>query len=351
MTDPTAADPAEPTGHTIDGTPWEEARPPHLPDPVVHAARRVPLASLAFLAIAVLLAVWTLTRFMAGIDLSISSVVGLAQQTILTVAPALFGAALFARHPDARSADARLVFGVVLLVVVTILGLASGFLGDLFSSAGDELGLGPTPAGVGLRAFRGALTAFALVYVARGLLDARAYEDDGGAPRRTRLLAILAIAGIVAEVLILLDWIRRGEVELSGTLFLADTVAAIVSLALVLGAQAYLVATTWTGASSSERPTAAWRWAAIGWGAIFGAELISILVSVVAALVPPADPAGSVPYMRAFEVGGWIGILGWLAAIAAFVLGLPREAAGAFEADADDPAEPPNAGPLLDGEA
>ena len=35
MTD-TATDqlPDEPTGTTIDGTPWEEARPPHLPDTV-----------------------------------------------------------------------------------------------------------------------------------------------------------------------------------------------------------------------------------------------------------------------------------------------------------------------------
>ena len=273
---------------------------------------------------------------MGGIDFTISSVVGVVQQTILTVAPALFGAALFARHPDARSTDARLVFGIGLLVVVTILGLASGFIGDLFSNAGDDLGLGPTPAGVGLRALRGLLTAFALVYVARGLLDARTYEDDPGAPRRTRLLAMLAIAGIVVEVLILLDWIRRGEVDLSGTLFLADFVVAIISLALVLSAQAYLVATSWTGARSSERPTAAWRWAAIGWGAIFIAELVSILVSLVAALLPPADLAGSLPYTRAFEVGGWVSTLGWVAAIWAFVLGLPRLATGETVDDGDE---------------
>ena len=53
MTDPTATDRTEPTGHTIDGTPWEEPRPPHLPDPVVHVARRIPLAAWAFLAIAI----------------------------------------------------------------------------------------------------------------------------------------------------------------------------------------------------------------------------------------------------------------------------------------------------------
>ena len=157
----------------------------------------------------------------------------------------------------------------------------------------DDLGLGPPPAGVGLRALRGLLTAFALVYVARGLLDARAYEDDPGAPRRTRLLAIVAIAGIALDVVLMLDWIRRGQVDLSGTLFLADIVAAIISLALVLGAQAYLVATSWTGARSGERPTAAWRWAAIGWGAIFAPSSSRCLVSLVAALLPPADLAGS----------------------------------------------------------
>ncbi len=39
MTD-TMADqlPDEPTGTTIDGTPWDEARPPHLPDTVTRPA-------------------------------------------------------------------------------------------------------------------------------------------------------------------------------------------------------------------------------------------------------------------------------------------------------------------------
>ena len=342
-------EPAEPTGHTIDGTPWEEPRPPHLPDPVVHVAGRIPLASWAFLALAVLLAVWDLSRRAAGIDVSISSAVGVVQQTIVTTAPAIFGAALFARHPDARSADARLVFGIALLIVVTILGLASGFLGDLFTVAGDDFSLGPSPASVGLRALRGMLTAFALAYVARGLLDARVWEDDRGAPRRGRLLAMLAIVGITIEVVVVIDWIRRGQVELSGTLFPADLVVGVIAGALVLGAQAYLVATSWTGWRSGERPVAAWRWASIGWGAIFAAELLSLIVSVVSYLAPPTDLAGSEPYMRAFEVGGWLSTFGWVAAICAFALGLPRPATGADDDDADRDgaeAEPSAAGPV-----
>ncbi len=120
----------------------------------------------------------------------------------------------------------------------------------------------------------------------------------------------------------------------------------IIALALVLGAQAYLVATSWTGARSGERPAAAWRWAAIGWGAIFAAELIVDLVSVVSALAPPSDLAGSEPYMRAFEVGGWVSTIRVgrrdrrRSCLACRAL-----AAGEIEDDADDVAARPAAEP------
>ncbi len=50
MTDTTADPlPDEPSGATIDGTPWEEPRPPHLPDTVTSTITGTPVPTFLFL--------------------------------------------------------------------------------------------------------------------------------------------------------------------------------------------------------------------------------------------------------------------------------------------------------------
>lgn len=340
-------DPSEPTGHTVDGTPWEEPRPPHLPDPVVAVSRRVPLASWVFLAIAAILVAWDL-RGIVDAAVTPTWIASLAMGLIYTTAPALFGAALFARHPRAFASDPRIVFGIILLVVAALWPILETMFGDtLVSSDPDAFG-GQSQLGLGLALLGGLLQVFGIVYVVRGLLDARSNDDDERA--RTRQLALLAIAvaGIVIELVLIGVAIRRGDIDTSAPTFVASSVVSIVVQSLLLLAWAYFVATSWNGAGAKEQPVAAWRAAAMGSALVLSSTLLVLAISVVfTVLRPTVDEGASWPVNIGYWIVGLASTLGYLAIFAAFAAGLP----GVDDVVEDDEREPddvsPEAGPGL----
>ena len=91
---------AEPRGHTIDGTPWEEPRPPHLPDRLTSISPWV----LPFLVVVVfqLWLFWLDQPF--GTDPRSPLEYWLdTRYQFAEIAGSLIGLALFLRHPDART--------------------------------------------------------------------------------------------------------------------------------------------------------------------------------------------------------------------------------------------------------
>lgn len=314
----------EPTGQTIDGTPWEEPRGPHLPDPVVDVSRRVPAAAWVFIALALATLAWEVRDWLGALSgVDAHSVAVLAVAVVPPVATCLFGAALFIRHPRARSTDARIVFGIVLLVLVEAVEVVA-FLTDriLLSSGldGEFSGLGPI--GISFATLGGLLRAFGLVYIARGLLESREYDDDRWARPRLVLLAAIGLIGVATLWLGYAVPISRGSIDL-------DTNGGVIGVAAILGsislgflAYTYLTATATTGAASGERPARAWWLAALGAWSILLATLVLYTLTAYALTNPPAD-GQSDGYLRLSEIAGYVVGIGFLLVLAAFALGLP----------------------------
>jgi hypothetical protein len=325
--DPTG-DPPEPTGYTADGTPWEEARGPHLPDPMTRTAASVPLLAWLFLVIAVLLALSSI----ADRSLSPSGIAGGAMDAIRAAAPALFGAGLFFRHPRAVRTDPQLVFGIVLLGVAGGWSILQRWLGpELLYSADD---FSPTPFALGLFTLAVSLGLFGIGYIALGLADARAYEDAPGTSRGTRMIILVVALSIVTELALGARSFVQGGVE-SGGLTLAANLIALAYQVLLLAAWGFLAATALVGARSSERPTRAWRSAALGALLVLAYHVLYAVASVWFTAFPVTDGNADVLNIAFWGLSA-IQTLGYLALIAAFFLGLPGVDETEPETDGDD---------------
>ncbi len=279
----------EPTGYTIDGTPWDDPRPPHLPDPVVGVARRVPVAAWAFVVLAVLLALWSF-RDVGGLLTQIipTSLLSLFTSAVQPVATCLFGAALFLRHPSARRTDPRIVFGIVLLVAVEVMQVAgSQFSEFLQGIVPPEVETNPffAPGVVLYSLLWRTIAVFGLLYLARGLVDAREQDEDGGARRRGWLIAAVAMASIlVAYGTFFVPW-SRGQLDFTGGWAVVDYLGLLVLAAATIGSTAYLTLVASTGRASGERPPGAWRAAATGLWMILLAGLATSSAYLVGYLV------------------------------------------------------------------
>ena len=113
----------QPTAETIDITPWEEPRPPHLPDAVTTVSPWVFL----FVLLAVLQVIAGWLEWKAQGDLGDPTYgASIALGVVQAACVSLLGAALFLRHPDAHRRLPMLVVGVVLLVATVLLPLVVG---------------------------------------------------------------------------------------------------------------------------------------------------------------------------------------------------------------------------------
>jgi hypothetical protein len=317
----------EPVGHTIDGTPWVEQRAPHLPDPVTGAAGRVPFAAWVFFAIAAVVLVWELRDI--GSRGSIGSPVDVLVQVagvIPSVAACLFGGFLFLRHPQARSTDPLLVFGVSLLAVVELMQIGSSLLRDTFAMLTPPTGEGEiyVPAAIGFSTLTRLFSAFGLVYVARGLVDAREHDDARGGRRRLIVWALVAVVGLtMVSTLGQIAWYwTNGVIDHADRWAVINLGSILVTTTLTAIAWAYLAATSVAGAAAGERPRGAWRFATAGTWAIVLVTLLGAVWTWALTFIQPTDQPNDL-LLWPYRFLSYTYAAGFLLLLAAFAKGLP----------------------------
>ena len=294
----------EPTGRTIDGIPWEEPRPPHLPDAVTRVSPWViPFVLLAGVQV---VAAWL--DWAAQGDIRDPNVVEfILVQWLPGICASLLGAALFYRHRDAHRRLPMLVVGVVLLTLAALLRLAGDPVGEALMAAAppDDEGWIFNSYGI----YRAAITVvsiFGVVYLARGLAGARRSADVVSG----RVLGIVAVAVVVVASLI-------SPVFAFGQ-FDREVLTPINIVSLVLAtidtlAWAYLFVIAFGGWLAGER-------ARIGWLLVALAAIIDLIFLVVLAASGFVDLSGGGVFLIMLS---WLGIARWVFLLTAFALGLP----------------------------
>lgn len=316
----------------ISGRPIPEARGPHAPDVLTRLSPWV----YAFGLVAAL-QLWTGWREWSSdyviVDLPAASV--LAHRLISGVVPPLLGAALFARHRDARRTMPLLVFGLALFAFAELLRAFDRtifeFLAAL-SAGGFPTGDGSLmPAAVAYGVFTSLLGLFAALYTGAGLASARRQERTAA----ERPMAIwLASSAIVSVVVALASIPQVVTGQPTPDLVLQLGIGTVLSLFVTL-AWAYLVAVTVGGWVAGEAPRRAWLLAAIATSLLFAVRLI------VGAVLGVGEP-----WITVVNVAGYASLVAWLLLLAAFVLGLPSPPEPSAEAsDAEPTADRPAATP------
>ena len=320
----------EPTGQTIDGSPWEEPRPPHLPDRLAS----MPWLAWPFLILAAVLVGFALPRVQdvlaAGGPYSIWSIV----TQLDPIATVLLGAALFWRHPDAARELPRIAVGVALLATGEILRLIAEPLAPILAgiTPPTEALPGLVPLGSAFDAFATSIGLFGLVYLIGGLDDARRFQAEGS----SRRIAIPLVAlGVVIGIG---KFVRLGEVPVDDTL----TVGTVVAVSLILStldvlAWAYLIVIGARGWRSGESPSRGW----------LAATLAGICVLIAAVSTTAIELLVATPTEATFMVYlafSSIGTAAWILLLIAFGLGLPSTVEF-DEEDVDDLEIDPDADP------
>ena len=298
---------SEPTGQRIDGSPWEEARPPHLPDRLTRISPWV----FAF-TIAALVQVWSAAtpRVATEVTPTIDELAYVGQALIPSIAASLLGGALFLRHPSAWRTMPVLVVGLVLFAVGELLGVVdqplTRFLADLAPATDPASPI--TPLGLAWSVLTTLISILAVTLTGVGLSRARRRP----AVRAARPMAVGLT--IVSVVMVLLS-----VSELLGTV-IAPSLAFASALGVALGlasnlAWAYLVVVTVTGWAAGESPRS-------GWVLAGAAATLFFAIRIVASI--PLEPGLAQQIgMILVTLVGWSVVLAWLLLLAAFGVGLP----------------------------
>ena len=318
---------SEPIGQTVDGTPWDEPRGPHLPDRLTGIPLLIwPFVVLAVVQVAVLWMehaadiardpVWLGQVFLSGVD---------------DVAASLLGAALLLRHPDAIRTLRLVVVGVVLIAVEQVLGLLEAPIRPMMEAltAASEDGSGYFYVSSAYTFAASLVGTFGILYVALGLDTARRYE--GRANRAVVGGLVLVSALIVAANIASYVQLPEG----SGVIPVLAAGSIVVSFASLL-ATSYLVVISLGGWRAGESPPLGWAL-----GVASGALTIAAaaLVSVALVLRPSDVNVLATAYAT-------LTALAWLALLGAFLVGLPSTAQIEWEAVEVAPTpDPPAATP------
>ena len=294
----------EPTGRTIDGIPWEEPRPPHLPD----ALTRVSLSVIPFVLLAGVQVVAAWLDWAAQGDLRDPNAVELiVVQWLPGVCASLLGAALFYRHRDAHRRLPMLVVSVVLLTLAALMRLAGDPVGEALMAAAPPADEGWIFASYGI--YSAAITLvsiFGVLYMARGLAGARRSADVVSG----RVLGIVAVAVVALASLVWLAWVFG---QFDRELLTPINIVSLVLEGIDALAWAYLWVIAFGGWLAGERPR-------IGWLLVALAAIIDLIFLVVLAVNGFVDLSGGGVLLLMFS---WLGIARWIFLLAAFVLGLP----------------------------
>jgi hypothetical protein len=243
------------------------------------------------------------------------------------------------------------VFGIVLLVAVEVMQVAGTQFNEFLQGivpAEDASSPFFAPGAVLFSLLWRTIAVFGLLYVARGLVDAREREDDVGARRRGWLIAAVAIASIlVVYGTFYVPW-SRGQLEVAGTWAVIDYVGLLVLAAATIASTAYLTSVTSTGTAAGERPPGAWRVAAIGLWLILLAGLVSSAAYLVGYLVNISQSDAETLFWVE-RIIGIVAAIGYLSLLLGFWRGLP----GVDEVgpDVDDEAETDEVESDVDDEA
>jgi len=307
--------------------PYPEARPPHLPDILTRQSPWV----FAFGAVAVFLA-WMTWRTWSEdhADPQIDALPALVVPLIPSLAAALFGAALFLRHPDARRTMPLLVFGLVLVAVGALLSaldvpirtFLQGLTPPDFGAEGFD-----TPAETAYRVFVTLLALFAVLYTAAGLSEAR--RPQRGPAERPILIWLVALA-IVSSVVAVAAVTQLGF-EPSPAVLVQFAIGSLLSLLLSIG-WAYLVAVAIGAWQADDLPPRAWGLAALAVSVLFaGRILFSFLTAVM----------NDEPAFTIFRIVSYATLVAWIVLLGAFMLGLPSRPETATDVSPDEPTGDP----------
>jgi hypothetical protein len=323
----------EPTGHTIDGTPWEEPRPPHLP---ARLTSITPLV-LPFLLVAAY-QVWALwveqppqITLSARLDYWIA-----ARHEFAAIAASVLGAALFFRHPDARSTLPQMASGVFLLLIAQFMDLATPILDPLFVTFDAPSDLAYYSAlAQAYSLLTSLVSAFGLVYLARGLSAARRHEDVVS----VRSLAVpLVVIAVVSSAITHIGWVG-GALGVS-TEFVSSAFVAQFAASWVIGlvgtlAWSYLFVVAIVGWLGHEPPRLGWRLAALG----AGLALLARLLAPITALMSTWPEL----LFRVFDTLAMAALFGWVLLVVALVVGLPSTESDPDAAEGGPTLDPPGA--------
>jgi hypothetical protein len=307
----------EPTGHTIDGTPWEEPRPPHLPNALTGLSPWI----FAFLILAGfhVLAGWLEWDFRRDLRAPIRAV-GILLVRLPSVCTALMGAAIFFRHPEALRRLPMLVFGVALLNIVALLDLwkvpftSNAFLPEIFPAFRDA-GFPEDESSLILRGIYTAavnvVSVFGLLYLARGLDGARrlAHVISGRALGITLTIVALGSAGVS------LQW-ALAFAEADDVMVPLNVVALVMGLISML-AWSYLLVIAIGGLLAGERPRVGWFLIAL----VAGIEIAIRTLLAIGGLVTISEWA----YVL-LQVAFLAATANWVLLLLAFVAGVPSTA-------------------------
>lgn len=313
-------------GRTIEGTPWEEARGPHLPDPLTRGAARIPRTSWVWIAMAAFVGVWHVLRW--GYDPSQPGAFLIILLGIVpVVAPFLFGAALFGRHRDAWSRHRTVAIAVALLSLSGVVAMIPALAWSVTLSVDPEADFTTTIWQLG-GLTSGTVALVGVVALARGLSGARLHQGVRRPTIGIGLIWAVAIVLAVGSVYVSIGFFwpsPLGDADL-WTQAVA-VVSSLVGVATVL-AWAYLATVTLSGRAARERPIGAWRFAAIGPLAILASYAVLTGTYSIILLVLGTTNDGNLLSSISLGATGATA-MGYLALIAAFVSGLPSDDEGA----------------------
>jgi hypothetical protein len=300
---------AEPKGHTIDGIPWEEPRPPHLPDRLTSIS---PWA-LPFLVV-VLIQLWVFSLdqpFGTDPRSPLEYWLGIRYQ-FAEIAGSLIGLALFLRHPDARTTLPQVASGALLLLLAQVMGLLELTLDPVFVALAppseDLFFFSPLKEAYSI--FTSLVAVFGIAFIASGLSAARRYESTGPVRVLASVLVILAVVSAAVSMLSLTTAEFVVSPALVGAIIGALAARFLRSLAL-----SYLVVVSVAGWLAQEAPRSAWGLAAVGASLLLFQALIAPFIGLL-----PLSQEGLLAVIGPIQEGVFVG---WVLVVVAFALGLP----------------------------
>ena len=303
-----------------DAAAYEETGGPHLPG----ALDGLPWLAWVFIVLAIGDLAWFIVNAGLGATTSLADIGSYALRVVASVTSVLLPAVLLARHPDAPTRAATVLFGTILYALVQgllILGQPlQGFFEGITPASEELPGLVPLAAiydgtiGVG-----GAL---GVLYLAVGLAAARRFEDGSG-PLTAFVVPVAAVLATIVGVAAVAR-IDLGGLPMSPTLaiYLGSTV--MLSLLPVL-VWAYLTTVGMRGWQAREDPVMGWRLLTLA-GLLV---LVALALVNVGGLLEVQDETVFLLYGYAIALAYALGHVGLLVA---FLVGLPA----LDEDDADD---------------